>query len=92
MDFLNVFILIFSDDTISLSGVNLNVIYDPCHLIKGIRNNFLTKDMIFDNKKCTWEDIVDVYKTDSAATKCRLLHKLNDEYVIPEKIKKMKVC
>lgn len=35
---------------------------------------------------------MDVYTTDCNHAKVRLLHKLNDEHVIPEKIKKMKVC
>lgn len=69
----------------------MSVVYDPPHLIKGLRNNFLTKNIKLDNKIATWSDIVDVYKTDCLHTESRLLHKLNDELVIPEKIKKMKV-
>lgn len=37
------------------------------------------------------QDIVDVYETNCHHTEARLLHKLNDQHVIPEKIKKMKV-
>lgn len=65
--------------------------FDPPHLIKGLRNNFLTKDIMFSNKKAKWSDIVDVYQTDCKHGETRLLHKLNDEHVIPEKVKKMKV-
>lgn len=83
--------IFFADDTIHISGFNMSVVYDPPHLIKGLRNNFLTKNIKLDNKIATWSDIVDVYKTDCLHTESRLLHKLNDELVIPEKIKKMKV-
>lgn len=81
-----------SDDTITIGRSKLNVIYDPSHLIKGIRNNFLTKDIKYKDKISRWQDIVDVYKTDCNHTETRLLHKLNDEHIIPDKIKKMKVC
>lgn len=81
-----------ADDTILIGQSRLNIIYDPSHLIKGIRNNFLTKDMKYNGKISKWQDIVDVYLTDCKHTESRLLHKLNDEHVIPEKVKKMKVC
>ncbi|RVE49784.1 hypothetical protein evm_005514 [Chilo suppressalis] len=80
-----------SDGTVKIRGVNLNIIYDPCHLIKGLRNNFITKNILMDGRTSKWSDIVDVYKTDCSHAEVRLLHKLNDEHVIPEKIKKMKV-
>ncbi|XP_049701000.2 uncharacterized protein LOC126055534 isoform X1 [Helicoverpa armigera] len=79
------------DGSVTISGVNLSIIYDPSHLIKGIRNNFLNKNIVMDGKISKWTDIVDVYETDCKHTESRLLHKLNDQHVIPEKIKKMKV-
>lgn len=80
-----------SDDVITINGHSLSVIYDPPHLIKGLRNNFLTKNIKFGGKISKWSDIVDVYKTDCNHAQMRLMHKLTDEHVIPEKIKKMKV-
>ncbi|RVE39730.1 hypothetical protein evm_015620 [Chilo suppressalis] len=44
-----------------------------------------------DGRISKWSDIVDVYKTECSHAEIRLLHKLNDKHVIPEKIKKMKV-
>ncbi|KAL0870915.1 hypothetical protein ABMA27_004745 [Loxostege sticticalis] len=79
------------DDTIIIEGHVLHVIYDPPHLIKGLRNNFLNKDITYNGKTSKWTDIVDVYKTDCKHAEMRMLHKLNDEHVIPDKIKKMKV-
>ncbi|KAJ0169434.1 hypothetical protein K1T71_015021 [Dendrolimus kikuchii] len=81
----------FINDTIKIQAHNMNVIFDPPHLMKGLRNNFLTKDIILDGKISKWRDIIDVYLTDCKQTEIRLLHKLNDEHVIPEKNKKMKV-
>lgn len=83
------FLSLLSDNTINLSGNTLSVFYDPPHLIKGIRNNWLTKDMVFQGKTAKWQDIVDVYNADSKHGK--ILHKLTDQHVIREKIKKMKV-
>lgn len=74
-----------------MNGHSLNIIYDPPHLIKGLRNNFITKNITYRNNISKWSDIVDVYTTDCNHAQMRLLHKLNDEHVIPEKIKKMKV-
>lgn len=76
---------------IAINGHLLSVIYDPPHLIKGLRNNFLTKNVKYEGKISKWDDIVNVYKTDCNHAQMRLLPKLNDEHVIPEKIKKMKV-
>ncbi|XP_063385647.1 uncharacterized protein LOC134671933 isoform X3 [Cydia fagiglandana] len=80
-----------TDDTIHLNGQSLSVLYDPPHLIKGVRNNFLTKDILMEGKVSKWQDLVDVYRTDCGHAQARLLHKLNDEHILPEKIKKMKV-
>lgn len=80
-----------SDDTIHIGGYQLNIVFDPPHLIKGIRNNFLNKNIQLNGSIAKWSDIVDVYKMDCLHAESRLLHKLTDEHVIPEKIKKMKV-
>ncbi|KAJ8710271.1 hypothetical protein PYW07_009637 [Mythimna separata] len=79
------------DGVIVINGQKLSVIHDPPHLIKGLRNNFLTKNISLNGQLSKWNDIVDVYKTDCNHAQSRLLHKLTDEHVIPEKIKKMKV-
>lgn len=55
-----------------------------------MRNNLLSKDIIFEGKLATWQDIIDVYNTDCNHGESRILHKLTDEHVIPGKIKKMK--
>lgn len=84
-------ILFFADGAVYIQNYKLFIIFDPPHLLKGIRNNFLSKDIILNNKRAKWSDIVDVYKTDCDFAESRCLPKLNDEHVLPEKIKKMKV-
>ncbi|CAG9782443.1 unnamed protein product [Diatraea saccharalis] len=79
------------DDTIIIENQKISILYDPPHLIKGIRNNFLNKNIKYNGKISKWDDIVDVYNTDCKHAEMRMLHKLNDEHVIPQKIKKMKV-
>lgn len=80
-----------SDDVIAINGHTLSVIYDPPHLLKGLRNNFLVKNIKFNGTLAKWSDLVEIYKADCNHGQMRLMHKLNDEHIIPEKIKKMKV-
>lgn len=74
------------------------VLYDPPHLIKGIRNNFLVKDIEINvNSSITkefasWDIIESAYQIDiHSHTLNRQLKNLTDEHVIKNKIKKMKV-
>lgn len=70
-------------------------IYDPPHLLKGIRNNMLNSSIEFSWKKksqiATWADIVQLYELDTGDTDTRMLTKLTDYHIYPEKVKKMKV-
>lgn len=86
-----IFIVSVLDGVIEIQGNKISVIFDPPHLIKGLRNNFLTKNIKYKGKISKWSDIVEIYKTDCSHAQMRLMPKLNDELVIPEKIKKMKV-
>lgn len=78
-------------------GDILNIIhlYDPPHLLKGIRNNLITKNAFFtmDGKQmeARWSDIVELYKLDCEIEDVKMLPRLTAEHVIPQKIKKMKV-
>ncbi|KPJ14188.1 hypothetical protein RR48_06938 [Papilio machaon] len=79
------------DGTIEVSGQKLSVVFDPPHLLKGLRNNFLTKNMVFDGAIATWDDILTVYRADCQLGHTRMNKKLTDHHVIASKIKKMKV-
>lgn len=70
-------------------------LYDTPHLIKGIRNNLLTKDLryVTNNKEkiVKWDYFKMVYDADKSYGELRLLHKLTEEHINPEEIKKMRV-
>ncbi|TGZ56683.1 Uncharacterized protein DBV15_12521, partial [Temnothorax longispinosus] len=85
-------------ETITVYNQKIIVLYDPPHLIKGIRNNFLVKNIEINVKSSTtrelasWDIIETAYQIDThSLTLNRQLRKLTDEHVIKNKIKKMKV-
>ncbi|KAF0715456.1 Uncharacterized protein FWK35_00028484, partial [Aphis craccivora] len=70
-------------------------LFDPPHLIKGIRNNLLNKNLVCtingERKEARWQDIMDLYNLDNNIQEVRMLPRLTREHVIPNEIKKMKV-
>lgn len=70
-------------------------IYDVPHLIKCIRNNLIAKDLVFtinnDVECAKMSHLVDLYNVDNAIPDCKILPRLTDQHIIPEKIMKMKV-
>uniref|UniRef100_A0A2A4JPP6 THAP-type domain-containing protein n=1 Tax=Heliothis virescens TaxID=7102 RepID=A0A2A4JPP6_HELVI len=70
-------------------------LYDPPHLIKGIRNNLLSKNLICSIngsiKIAKWEHIVKLYNEDPAYKGIKLVNKLTDCHINPDKFQKMKV-
>ncbi|RVE39984.1 hypothetical protein evm_015366, partial [Chilo suppressalis] len=79
------------DNTIHVAGCDLFIFHDPPHLLKGIRNNFIEKDILFQDKRATWRDIIYVYDLDNKSGHTRALPKITAEHVDPKKIRKMKV-
>ncbi|XP_011684313.1 PREDICTED: uncharacterized protein LOC105447804 [Wasmannia auropunctata] len=84
--------------TFEIEDTEIIPLYDPPHLIKGIRNNLLTKDLIFnwkDNKPdkiASWDVIKTAWIIDRKINTIRpLLKKLTAEHIIEDKIKKMRV-
>lgn len=71
-------------------------IFDPPHLVKGIRNNLLTKDATFvkDGKKCkaSWTDFVSLYNMDRDRQDMKLNMRLTEQHININKIPRMKVC
>ncbi|GJQ69596.1 hypothetical protein Trydic_g6690 [Trypoxylus dichotomus] len=87
----------FNENVFAIDGKEVIPIYDPPHLLKGIRNNFLTKNIGYVNEagtKCivTWNDVIKAYKIDAPSARLRLLRKITDFHVLPSKIKKIKVA
>lgn len=78
---------------VRVSGVDLFIMYDPPHLLKGLRNNMMKYDILFDrdSKRAKWKDIIDIYERDGAIGGSRMMKKLTDEHVYPNKVRKMKV-
>lgn len=66
-------------------------LFDVPHLLKGVRNNMLNKEMQYmhENKIKTikWEHIQWVYQADKSHGELRILPKLTEEHVYPLKIK-----
>jgi len=93
------------NDTFSIKGHNILPLYDYVHLQKGIRNNFIFKDISFTSedktnnnevhtKYASWEVITAVYEIDKFNPRRqgrRLLEKLVDKHIYPAQIPKMKV-
>ncbi|XP_025836406.1 uncharacterized protein LOC112906459 [Agrilus planipennis] len=76
-----------------IDGEEVVPIFDPPHLLKGIRNSLLTKDIHFTQdgkeKVAIWSHILQLYRIDQGLYK--QCNKLTNEHVLPHKIRKMKV-
>ncbi|CAH0726212.1 unnamed protein product, partial [Brenthis ino] len=85
----------WNKDMFRVKNQNIIPLYDTPHLIKGIRNNIITKDLIYtidgQEKIIKWEYFQLVYNADKSYKELRLLNKLTEAHVIPEKINKMRV-
>lgn len=70
-------------------------LYDVPHLLKGIRNNLLTKNLHWQTPDGTliakWCDILYAYLIDEGGANIRSLPKITEFHVVKEKLKKMKV-
>lgn len=73
-------------------------LYDPPHLLKGIVNNLMTKDLTFtlnSTKRVVakWIHKTNFYEIDKCLFNAdeRMVPKLTDSHIYPDKIRKMKV-
>lgn len=69
-------------------GEEIVALYDPSHLLKGIRNNLLTNKAKFTWKQnreqiACWEDIIKLYEMDNGDYDTRMLNRLTDSHVYP---------
>ncbi|KAJ8910056.1 hypothetical protein NQ315_012749, partial [Exocentrus adspersus] len=78
-----------------IGGQEIVGIFDPPHLLKGIRNNLLKYNLKFVTngtaKLCSWDDIVQLYELDVGDFNTRMCYKLTDSHIYEDKMKKMKV-
>ena len=56
------------------------VMYDPPHLLKNVRNNFMKSNYTYDNVDIQWAYIVDFYNMDKAMS-IRMAPKLTDKHI-----------
>ena len=57
------------------------VVYDPPHLLKNVRNNFMKSNYKYDNVEIKWQYIVDFYNIDQALS-IRMAPKLTQKHII----------
>lgn len=85
----------FKNKVFEIDGHEVIPLYDPPHLIKGIRNNLLSKNLeaTINGQKRTakWDHIIKLYSENTAYKGLRLMPKLTENHVVPKKIFKMKV-
>ncbi|KAF0722183.1 Uncharacterized protein FWK35_00020495, partial [Aphis craccivora] len=82
-----------SDD--GVERIPIVYLFDVHHLLKCTRNNLMTKDLCFSSdgveRVAKWDHLRQLYDTDSLIADCKMLPRLTDNHVIPEKVSKMKV-
>lgn len=82
-------------ETFTVNGQEIVPLFDPPHLIKGIRNNLITKNLLCTIDKSVkiakWEHIMHLYEENPAYKGIRLMKNLTEAHVNPKKISKMKV-
>lgn len=81
--------------TFEIGNAKIFPIYDPPHLIKGIRNNLITKNLKYQSKgkKCVakWSHIVALFQKSPGYQGVKLVPKLTAQHVLPALIPKMRV-
>lgn len=85
-------------DIFIVDGVSIIPIYDVPHLMKGIRNNLINKDVTYvdfnDDKKrkmVKWEYFQKNYEADKIDGELKVLHRVTEEHVYVDKMNKIKV-
>jgi len=78
----------------STEQIKIFHLFDPPHLLKGIRNNLLTKNVSFHingEKLASWCDIIKLYEFDSGVQDVKMLPRHTKENVMQNEIRKMSV-
>lgn len=78
-----------------IGGQKIYPIYDPPHLIKGIRNNLIIKNLEYNlngrKRVAKWQHLVALYKKEPNYKGARFAPNLTARHVMPQLIPKMKV-
>lgn len=83
------------ENIVLINNEEIVPLYDPPHLLKGIRNNLMSKNLNYvkdgKTKTAKWSHLEDLQNENPGYKGIRLMPKLTDQHVKPEKINKMKV-
>lgn len=86
---------LFNTYGIELGDIKFFPLFDTPHLLKGVRNNFLNKNIRYfqENKMkiAKWDHLKMLLAEDTGEDEIRFVNKLTEHHVIKEKIPKMKV-
>lgn len=94
----NLIFLIFTGQVFEVGNIEIIPLYDPPHLIKGIRNNLLSKNLAMSCHNnipaqiASWDIIKTAWLIDKELNMIRpQLKKLTKDHILENKIKKMRV-
>lgn len=73
-----------------LNGKKIYYIFDAPHLIKCIRNNLLTNDFLYDDKKISWHYIKELFSKQQV-NNLKLIPKITEAHIQPNNFQKMRV-
>lgn len=83
------------ENIILINNQEIVPLYDPPHLLKCMRNNLITKNLNYTidgvTKTAKWSHLQMLAKENPGYKGIRLIPKLTDDHINPEKINKMKV-
>lgn len=75
----------------TVNGETIVPIYDPPHLIKGIRNNLIKKKLVWEKQSlkviAKWSDIKTAFEVDNVSGELRAMPKLTEGHINERKIK-----
>ncbi|KAF9404446.1 hypothetical protein HW555_014330, partial [Spodoptera exigua] len=82
-------------NAVEIANCKIFPLYDTPHLLKGVRNNLISKNATFIHNGITkwakWEHLKMLLDVDIGDDEIRLVNKLTEMHVVKEKIPKMKV-
>ncbi|XP_039291443.1 uncharacterized protein LOC120353042 [Nilaparvata lugens] len=72
-------------------GDKIFAIYDPPHLLKTLRNNLLSHDFIYEERRVSFDDIVKLFELERQSGTIRAAHQLSSAHISPNNFQKMSV-
>ncbi|XP_031358890.1 uncharacterized protein LOC116182497 [Photinus pyralis] len=76
-----------------INGLKVYTCFDPPHLIKSLRNNFINPKLRFivNDKEVTWKDVCAAYEEDLKSTTTKAMPKLTPSHINPNNFERMRV-